>query len=84
MGQVIVDTPAGPTRTMAPQPEECFKEMDLPEVEGDWTQLYKNLVDVMTNKADLIVTPETVRRTMVVIEGVFESAKNNQVVKFNL
>lgn len=84
MGQVIIDTPAGPTRTMAPQPEECFMEMELPKVDEDWRSLYKNLVGVLKGEAELIVTPKTVRRTMSLIEAVFESAKTNQVVKLDL
>jgi hypothetical protein len=84
MGRVIVDTPAGPTRTMAPQPESCFNSFDLPDVEGDWTDLYKNLVGVIRGEAELIVTPETVRRTMLTIQAVFDSAKTNQVVNLGI
>ncbi|MCK5129607.1 MAG: Gfo/Idh/MocA family oxidoreductase, partial [Clostridiales bacterium] len=40
MGKVIIDTPAGPTRTMAPQPEEYYKELNLPEVVNDLSELY--------------------------------------------
>lgn len=84
MGRVIVDTPAGPTRTMAPQPESCFESFDLPNTEGDWTCLYRNLVDVMRGEAELIVTPETVRRTMLTIQAVFDSAKKNQVINLGI
>lgn len=84
MGRVIIDTPAGPTRTMAPQPEECFMEADLPKVEQRWVNLYQNLVEYMQGKAALIVTSQSARRTMQVIEAVFESAKTNQTIKLNL
>ncbi len=84
MGRVILDTPAGPTRTMAPQPEDCYMECDLPEVREHWTDLYKNLVGVIKGEAELIVTPETIRRTMLLIEAVFESAKTNKTIKLNL
>lgn len=84
MGQVIINTPAGPTRTMAPQPEECFMESDLPVVTEDWTDLYKNLVGVLNKTQELIVTPATVRRTMVLIEAVFESAKRGKSLKVSI
>ena len=35
-------------------------------------------------KSKLIVTPETVRRTMLVIEAVFESAKENATIKVDI
>jgi scyllo-inositol 2-dehydrogenase (NADP+) len=84
MGRVIVNTNAGPTRTMAPQPEKCFVDVPLPGVDAEWSDLYKNLVDVMDGKAELIVTPESVRRTMVLIEAVFESARQNRSIDMNI
>ncbi len=84
MGKVIIDTPAGPTRTMAPQPEDCFQMVDLPKVEKDWTSLYMNLVATLKGEEKLIVTPQTVRRTMLLIEAVFESARLGKSVDLNL
>ncbi len=84
MGKVIIDTPAGPTRTMAPQPEECFMEKPLPSITKPWPNLYGNLVNVLNNKEELYVTPESVRRTMRLIEAVFESARLNETIKLNL
>ncbi len=84
MGKVIIDTPAGPTRTMAPQPEECFMEKELPKINKPWPNLYGNLVNVLNDKEDLYVTTETVRRTMLLIEAVFESARLNEAIKLNL
>ncbi len=84
MGRVIIDTPAGPTRTMAPQPEECFMEQNLPKITKPWPNLYGNLVNVLNGKEELYVTPESVRRTMLLIEAVFESARLNETIKLNL
>ena len=84
MGKVIIDTPAGPTRTMAPQPEECFMESELPDVGDNTDTLYNNLVDVMNGRTELIVTPETVKRTMLVIEAVFESARENAAITVDI
>jgi predicted dehydrogenase len=84
MGKVIVNTPFGPTRTMAPQPDECYINLTLPKIEEDWTGFYKNLVKVMAGKEALSVTPESVRRTMLVVDAVFSSARTNRVVDLNI
>lgn len=69
----IVYTEAGPTRTMAPRPAYTTEVLDLPEVETDWCDYYKNIVKVIEGKEDLIVKPEQALRVMKVIEKVFES-----------
>jgi predicted dehydrogenase len=84
MGKVIIDTPAGPTRTMAPQPEECFMEKELPKITKPWPNLYGNLINVINKKEELYVKPESARRTMLLIEAVFESARQNQAIKLNI
>ena len=71
----IVYTEAGPTRTMAPRPAYTTKEEPLPEVETDWSDYYRNIVDVIDNKAELIVKPEQCLRVMKVIDLIFESEK---------
>ena len=71
----IVYTEAGPTRTMAPRPAYTTKEEPLPEVETDWADYYKNIVDVIDNGAELIVKPEQCLRVMKVIDLIFESEK---------
>jgi len=72
---VVVQTPAGPTRMMAPRPPETREELPLPRPDADWTELYKNLVDVIDNGAELIVKPAQVRRVLRLMELVFESAE---------
>ena len=71
----IVYTEAGPTRTMAPRPAYTTKEEPLPEVETDWADYYKNIVDVLDNGAQLIVKPEQCLRVMKVIDLIFESER---------
>ena len=71
----IVYTEAGPTRTMAPRPAYTTKEEPLPEVETDWSDYYRNIVDVIDNKAELIVKPEQCLRVMKVIDLIFGSEK---------
>ena len=81
---VVVQTPAGPTRMMAPRPPETREELDLPTSDADWTSLYKNLVDVVDNGAELIVKPEQVRRVLQLIEAVFASAQSGHSVACNI
>lgn len=71
----IVYTEAGPTRTMAPRHKDTIQEDPLPEVKTDWSDYYKNLMDVIDNGAELIVKPEQSLRVMKVIDAAFLSAK---------
>lgn len=71
----IVYTEAGPTRTMAPRPSFTMKELPLPAVTSDWSEYYKNIVDVLDNGAELIVKPEQTLRVMRVIDAAFASDK---------
>ena len=77
----IVMTSAGPTRTMAPRPQETLEELPLPEVESDWLWFYDNVVDALDGKAPLIVKPEQAMRVLRVIEAAFESDREKKSVK---
>lgn len=80
----IVYTEAGPTRTMAPRPAFTTKEMPLPEVKTDWSDYYKNIVDVLDNGAELIVKPEQALRVMRVIDTAFESNRRREGIHCNI
>lgn len=81
---IVVMTPAGPTRMMAPRPPETKQDFDLPQVQCDWTELYKNLIDVINGKAELVVTPASVRRALQVLEALFSSAEEGRSIEVNL
>lgn len=81
---IVVMTAAGPTRMMAPRPPETKEDFPLPDVQADWTELYKNLVDVMNGRAELAVTPASVRRTLQVLEALFLSAKEGRSIQVNI
>ena len=97
-GDIVVLTAAGPTRTMSPLPEGAEYNTDLPLVdvldEGVvayeehgrvlYSRLYKNLVDVVDNGAELFVKPEQVLRNIKFMEAVFESAEKGQSLSINL
>jgi predicted dehydrogenase len=81
---VVVMTAAGPTRMMAPRPPETKEDFPLPQVSPEWTDLYKNLVDVMNSRAELIVKPAQVRRVLQVLEALFRSAEAGKSIEVNL
>ncbi|MDD4796827.1 MAG: Gfo/Idh/MocA family oxidoreductase [Eubacteriales bacterium] len=81
---VVVQTPAGPTRMMAPRPPETREELPLTKSDATWTTLYKNLVDVVDNGAELIVEPKGVRRVLRLMELVFESAEKGHSIACEL
>lgn len=80
----IVYTEAGPTRTMAPRPAFTTRELPLPEVKTDWSDYYKNIVDVLDNGAELIVKPEQALRVMRVIDTAFESNAKREGIHCNI
>jgi len=80
----IVYTEAGPTRTMAPRPKHTTAELPLPEVKADWTEYYRNIVDVLDSGAELIVKPEQALRVMKVIDALFASQEAGQGLKCDI
>jgi predicted dehydrogenase len=80
----IVYTVAGPTRTMAPRPEESLERLELPEVVSDAKDYYRNFRDAVEGNGELIVTPDQALRVMKVIDTVFESAKTGNAIHVNI
>jgi len=76
----IVQTAAGPTRTMAPRPKEAIEELPLPTVETDWADFYRNVMGVLDGKQELIVKPAEVMRVFKVMEACFKSAETGEAV----
>ena len=69
----IVYTAAGPTRTMAPRPAFTMEEIPLTPAQTSWTDYYRNILDVLDGRAELIVKPEEALRVMRVIDLLFKS-----------
>lgn len=78
----IDENPAGPTRSFLPMPPGKLLEKPLPQVETDWTDFYKNYVDVMNGRAEFVVQPPQVRRVLAVIEAAFRSGETYESVPF--
>lgn len=83
---VVIQTKAGPTRTMAPRPKETLEELPLPQVDEDcrWENFYQNVCGVLDGTAELIVRPEELVRVMKVVEAAFESAEKHHSVAVNI
>ena len=81
---VVVQTKAGPTRTMAPRPADTLEVLELPQVETSWASYYRNILDTIDGKADLIVTIPSVRRVLQVIEACFKSDELGEGVKTDI
>jgi predicted dehydrogenase len=76
----VIYTHAGPTHTMLPRPKDTTKKLPLPAVKGDWVEIYRNIVAVLTKGAKLIVKPEQALRVMKVIDAAFESERTGAAV----
>ncbi|MFV0401548.1 MAG: Gfo/Idh/MocA family protein [Oscillospiraceae bacterium] len=79
---VPVVTAAGLTKTMAPRTEETIERFPLPDLSADIRDYYQNIRAVIKDGAEPIVKQEEVLRVMKIMEAIFRSAEENQVVKF--
>jgi predicted dehydrogenase len=75
---VPVRTAAGLTKTMAPRTNETIKEEPLPKVKSDIRDFYKNFLATVEGKEELVVSLESVARTLKLIEAIFRSAKKGK------
>lgn len=71
---------AGPTRTMRPRPGDTIETLELPTVETNWSDFYKNFQAVLEGKEELLIKPEETVRTMKVIDKIFESAETGKSI----
>lgn len=79
---VPVKTAAGITKTMAPRTEDTIITEELPVVKSDIRDFYRNVMDTIEHKAEIKVKLSEVKRVMLLMEAIFESAEKNQVVEF--
>ncbi len=80
---VPVITAAGLTKTMAPRRKENISEEIMPEVKSDIRDFYRNVCGVIAGKEEPAVKLEEVRRVMKVVEAIFHSINENQVIAFD-
>ncbi len=79
---VPVKTAAGFTKTMAPRREDTIFHEELPEVESDVRDFYRNVMDVIENGVEPLVKLQEVMNVMKLMELIFESARTGKVMKY--
>ncbi len=79
---VPVRTAAGLTKTMAPRREDTIREEELPQVSGDIADFHRNVAAVLREGAEPAVKLSEVRRVMRLMETIFRSARQDQVLEF--
>ncbi len=80
---VPVRTAAGLTKTMAPRREDSIFTEERPEEKSDICEFYQNVMAVIEGREESRIKLEEVARVMRVMEAVFASAQNNQVIQFD-
>jgi predicted dehydrogenase len=75
----IINDYTGPTRTFAPLPSDL---LPLPKVAHRWGEFYENVGAAIRGEAELIVTPDQVRRVMALIDSCFASAASGQAIQY--
>ena len=78
---VPVQAGVGITKTMAPRDESTIQKYPLPEFEGKWEEYYRNIYDVIREGARPIVTHDEQRRLLRLVEAIFESAREDKVIR---
>ena len=69
------------SRTIRARTEDTIKRYPLPAVHAEWAEFYENIYDVLRNGAMQLITHDQLRRSMRLMEAIFRSAEENQVVK---
>lgn len=71
---------AGFTRTMQPRPKSTTETLELPKLESDFADYYRDLMAAVEGKAELAVKPEQALRTMKIIDLCFQSANEGRAI----
>jgi scyllo-inositol 2-dehydrogenase (NADP+) len=56
-------------------------ELVTDSVKGDWTSYYRNVADVLSGRAELIVRPDEVRRAIAVFDAALLSARTGETAR---
>lgn len=74
----------GPSRTMAHLEPENFEKLNLPIVEDKSMEFYRNLLGAIRGEEELYVTQEDILRLMSVVDAVFLSAAQEDIIKVSI
>lgn len=77
---VPVVTAAGLTKTMAPRTADTIQHYDLPRIESDVHDYYRNIDLALQGKAEQLVTHKQMLRVMRVMEAMMRSDENGMIV----
>ncbi|MDD3832786.1 MAG: Gfo/Idh/MocA family oxidoreductase [Oscillospiraceae bacterium] len=82
----IIQTKAGPTKTMAPRAKNTTEEIKLDGslCNADYDVFYRNLADVLDGTAQLRVKPEEAMRVIKIMEAAFESDRTRTVINCDI
>ncbi len=80
---VPVVTAAGLTKTMAPRDNKTISKHDIPHMDSDVHDFYRNVCLAVDKKAEQIVTHKQLLRVMNVMETAFESDRLGMPVAFD-
>lgn len=77
---VPVVTAAGLTKTMAPRSNDTIKEYPLPRIRSDVKDFYRNVRKSILGEEEIIIKHCQLERVMKLMEAIFNSAENDEVV----
>ena len=78
----ITMTAAGPTRSFGPPPPGLLKEEPLPEISVTHRDYFVHVIRALRGEEELKIKPEEVRKVLVVMDAVRESARSGDAVRF--
>lgn len=79
---VPIKTAAGLTKTMAPRTDETISTEELPQVETDIKDFYRNVMTTIEGRTQQLIRHDELMRVMKLMETAFESARQSQVLRF--
>jgi predicted dehydrogenase len=79
---IPIRTASGLTKTMAPRTAETIKEEALPVLSSDIRDFYKNFLATIEGKEKLLISLDSVMRTMKLLEAISCSAGKGMPVEF--
>jgi scyllo-inositol 2-dehydrogenase (NADP+) len=77
-----IEAGAGLSKTMAPRDSGTINTHSIPRIESDVRDYYKNVVDALDGKKEIIVKNKQALRVMKLVDAAFESDKKNSVINF--
>lgn len=78
----ITETVAGPTRQFAPVPPGGIVTETLPQIETDWVDFYRNVINVINGEEEFKIKIEEVRRVLAVMEAARISSQSGKAIEF--